>query len=132
MGSTFWAAAMASVAPAVEDGVSEIAMESEPVTDQPKANTEAEEAEEGENGEEGAGGDEDGEADAEDSDGESEEEEEGGCCSCCNKPLIGSCTLCCFLGAVCGFVCAVLASGKKGKRGSRAMKARKARRGRRR
>ena len=53
------------------------------MTEQPKANTEAE----GENEEEGAAGDEveDGEADAEDSDGESEEEEEGGCCSCCNK-----------------------------------------------
>ena len=62
----------------------EIALESEPVTEQPKANTEAE----GKNEEEGAAGDEveDGEeADAEDSDGESEEEEEGGCCSCCNK-----------------------------------------------
>ena len=104
----------------------EIALESEPVTEQPKANTEAE----GKNEEEGAGGDEveDGEeADAEDSDGESEEEEEGGCCSCCNKasspifiisktslknlqPLIGSCTLCCCLGAVCAFIVA----GKKG------------------
>ena len=62
----------------------EIALESEPVTEQPKANTEGE----GENEEEGAVGEEeeDGEADGEDSEGESEGEEEGGgCCSCCNK-----------------------------------------------
>merc|ERR1712203_328109 len=122
---------MAQVVPvpgAIEDGVSVIALESEPVTEQPQASTEAEP--EGEGEKEGAAGDEDvdGEADAEDSDAESEPEEE----SCCNKPLIGSCTLCCFLGMVCAF----LAKGKKGKGGSRAMKAKKrareARRGRRR
>ena len=102
------------------------------MTEQPKANAEVEgkNEEEGAAGEEGEEGEEgeDGEADAEDSDGESEEEEEGGCCSFCNKasspifilikyslknlyqPLIGSCTLCCCLAAV----CAVLAKGKKG------------------
>ena len=132
------------------------------MTEQPQASTEAEP--EGGGEKEGAAGDEDvdGEADAEDSDAESEPEEE----SCCNKvhlfeilrqarqffhnisnvqPLIGSCTLCCFLGMVCAF----LAKGKKGasrvqfvhfglspvfsdflfqgKGGSRAMKAKRAR-----
>ena len=65
---------------------SEIALESEQVTEQPKANTKAEEGRKEAKVAAGSGDkNEGGDADTKDSAGESEEEEEGSCYRCCHK-----------------------------------------------